>query len=675
MKLSTRLSASFIVVAAITTLLGTFALRRLASVHEADQQFEQDRLPSSRIVAAMYAELSKIRMAELQLALSTTAGERSWYNRDTEHVVASLANDESMYLPLIGSPDERAVYDAFTINWRLYLEQYQKVVALSNSGNRKLATTTMRGASQLAFDRATGKLNELVEIEVKAGNEQTLLSEAEYRFSHSFMIICLAGALIVGVILAVLLMRSFNGPLDTLVLAAERIGGGDLSARLAIPTHDEIGRLAIAFNSMVVALRTAQDTLELRVADRTTELNLAKEAHREAREVAESANMAKSEFLANMSHELRTPLNSVIGFSDILLKNKAQTFSAKDLAHLDRIRSNGRHLLGLINSVLDLSKVESGQMQLEITSVPVMSLVQETLAEMDSQAQAGGINLIGEYPDTPGLIDTDRAKLKQVLINLIGNALKFCGEGEVRVVVTADPISGLVTRIAVIDKGIGIPAAQLETIFEAFRQAENSTARQFGGTGLGLAISRSLAQLMGYDIRVTSEVGVGSTFSIELAATEVGSALQLGNEMAAREFAAKLPGPQLEPGAFLVLVIDDESDARSILKSAFEDLGCTVMMAASANEGLSLARSVHPSMITVDLMMPRHNGFNALRELQADEFLRDIPVVVVSAVASENRLRISGALDYLDKPVTREMLAHVLRRSASDHGQARLLHA
>jgi CheY-like chemotaxis protein len=238
-------------------------------------------------------------------------------------------------------------------------------------------------------------------------------------------------------------------------------------------------------------------------------------------------------------------------------------------------------------------------------------------------------------------------------------------------------VSGHPTQIDIIDTGIGIPKERLESIFEAFRQAENSTTRQFGGTGLGLTISRSLAQAMGFDVTVVSEVGKGSTFSIVFTAPAASAgATRLHLAELRSSGAVLLPPPHAdEEVPFLVLVIDDESDARSILRQSFEDLGCAVVTAASVDEGMVLARTVSPSMITMDLMMPRKNGWDALRELQADPVLCHIPVVVVSAVASEGKVQVFGALDYLDKPVTREKLAQMLRRSATTLHQHPLLTA
>jgi PAS domain S-box-containing protein len=264
------------------------------------------------------------------------------------------------------------------------------------------------------------------------------------------------------------------------------------------------------FDANCIAIRmigTSQDI----TAQKATERALV------AAQKSEDANLAKSEFMANMSHELRTPLNSVIGFADVLRKNKTGTFAPRDLEYLDRIRASGRHLLGLIDCVLDLSRIESGKVELEITPVPVVALVAETLAELESQAHAAGVCLRGSYPDGPAVLDADRGKLRRVLLNLVDNAVKFSMGGEVWVVVAVDPVNGWPARIEVTDHGIGIPSESLESIFDAFQQAESSTARRFGGTGLGLTISRALARRMGFDITVTSEVGRGSTFTIDLA--------------------------------------------------------------------------------------------------------------------------------------------------------------
>lgn len=237
-----------------------------------------------------------------------------------------------------------------------------------------------------------------------------------------------------------------------------------------------------------------------------------------ARLTAETANRAKSDFLAGMSHELRTPLNSIIGFANVLFKNKGGHLQEQDLTYVGRIRDNGTHLLGLINDILDLSKIEAGKMEVASAPVRLDALVRDTVAQLGGRVVDGRVALRVELPSTLAPIETDDVRLKQVLINLVGNALKFTEQGSVTLRVDADPATGVPSRIDVVDTGIGIPPDRLEVIFEAFRQAETGTTRKYGGTGLGLTISRSLCRLLGFRLSVQSEVGKGSIFSIHLRA-------------------------------------------------------------------------------------------------------------------------------------------------------------
>ena len=400
----------------------------------------------------------------------------------------------------------------------------------------------------------------------------------------------------------------------------------------------------------VSAARVADSTDLFVIYEDITAQVVARQALEDARDAAERASHAKSAFLANMSHELRTPLNSVIGFASVLHRNKNGRLAAQDLEYIQRIKDNGKHLLGLINSVLDLSKVEAGRMELTLEPVALEQLARQTLEELQSQVRDRPIELRVEAPERLALLVTDGVKLKQVLINLVGNAIKFTEHGSVTVRIATDPATGRPVRLDVTDTGPGIAPESQANVFEAFQQADNSISRRYGGTGLGLAITRALCQLMGAELTLASEVGVGSTFTIHFAAAPA-EPVAVPEEVV----------PMLATGR-RVLVIDDDGDARTLLQQLLHDAQCDVTMAASGAEGLRLARMVRPDLITLDLMMPLMSGYDVLDALRADPVLADIPVVIVSIVASDRRPHLVGAAALIDKPVSRAELEGVLRR-------------
>jgi PAS domain S-box-containing protein len=383
-----------------------------------------------------------------------------------------------------------------------------------------------------------------------------------------------------------------------------------------------------------------------------------------ARDAAETANRAKSDFLARMSHELRTPLNSIIGFANVLHKNRAATMTEDQLSYSHRIATNGLHLLGLINDILDLSKIEAGKITLDLSAVMLDTLVRETIEELEGQTRDRPVVLRAEIPDTIRAILTDAARMKQVLINLIGNALKFTERGEVVVLIDADT-EGNPTRIAVRDTGIGIPAHRLDSIFNVFEQIESMTGRHFGGTGLGLAISRSLCDLMGHQLEVASVEGEGTTMSIQLG--DPPRSTRRNTPRAMPVIVPKEPTPPSShaggrSGTPLILVVDDDPDALLLLGHLIEDAGCRVANADSGIEALRLARELLPDMIFLDLRLPKISGFDVLRILKTDDALKNTPVIIVSVVGSESRPGLAGAAAILDKPVSRQQVIDIIQR-------------
>jgi PAS domain S-box-containing protein len=421
----------------------------------------------------------------------------------------------------------------------------------------------------------------------------------------------------------------------------------------------------------VTALRDPDSNITgfLTIASDITERNRARRELLMAKEAAERANQSKSEFLANMSHELRTPLNSVIGFANILLKNKAKNLRDQDVTYLARILDNGKHLLGLINSILDLSKIEAGRMEPQIGPVSLDAAVKEVVAQFESQLVDREVKLVAELPAEVMPIQSDGVHIRQVLINLVGNALKFTEKGLVTVKLEVDPSTKKPMILSVADTGIGIPLDRQHAVFDAFQQADNTTARRYGGTGLGLTITRALLEQLGFAITLESEEGKGTTFKILFGVQPPGSKAAQQQPDETERFAFGQLSRLTEK---LVLIIDDEADTRALLAQLVEEMGCRVIKAPSGEWGLERARMQHPDLIILDLLMPGLNGWDVLQQLGADTQLSGIPIIIASIAAAENRGTIPGVVACLNKPVVPEELRGAIHR-ALDTKRGRVL--
>ncbi len=419
-----------------------------------------------------------------------------------------------------------------------------------------------------------------------------------------------------GILLLLLALRAILGPLRNLrEVARTMMDGGHVSATPP-PAPPEL----MEVHEAIVAAGIALQERERALARANSEL--------------EEANRLKSEFLATMSHELRTPLNAILGFTDLVRSGATGQLSTQADDYLERVRRNGSVLLELINDVLDLSKIEAGRMVINHDVVSVEPIVREVAANMQSIADAKGIDLVLPTSEPDALALADARALKQIVMNLISNAVKFTQAGSVRVQIRTGEAA---TLIDVADTGPGIGAADQAAIFEPFRQVGAHARTGTGGTGLGLAISVRLARLMGGDITVTSEPGEGSCFTLRLPAVDESSTTRRGSD---------------EP---VILGVDDDPDALNLLQAQCERLGFDFVGMRDSSAAVAAAAALRPAAILLDIVFPEGSGWEVLNQLQHDPTTADIPVHVISVTDGEERAH-SATVAFLQKPVSEARL-------------------
>ncbi|WP_164982676.1 response regulator [Leisingera sp. NJS204] len=383
---------------------------------------------------------------------------------------------------------------------------------------------------------------------------------------------------------------------------------------------------------------------------------------KEREQEAEEANRAKSQFLANMSHELRTPLNAVIGITEMLMED-AEEFGQEDFIEpLERISRAGKHLLNLINEILDLSKIEAGKFEMYIESFDLLSLIQDATTTVRPMAEKNGNELTVDCPDDLGTIAADQTRMRQIILNLLSNASKFTENGRIALVARAvEDDRGSTVSISVTDTGIGLSAEQINRLFEDFSQADSSTTRRFGGTGLGLAISRRLARMMGGDIEVQSALGEGATFTFHLPRVAgVSSGDDDASPMSKRPPALPINSARRDNPR--ILVVDDDKASRELMRVMLAKEGYDVVTAVDGRDGLELARRLMPSAITLDVVMPELDGWEFLKEIKSDKETAAIPVIMATMTEEPDRGFALGASEYMTKPIDREKMKALLSK-------------
>jgi len=486
----------------------------------------------------------------------------------------------------------------------------------------------------------------------------------------------LAAVVSVSSVLAFLLVwklqRIISGPIERLAETVQTIlEEKNFTIFAARGGNDELGRLIDGFNEMLAEiqrrdaqLKAHRNSLEQDVQQRTEELRALNAQLLAARDRAEAASRAKTAFLANMSHEIRTPITAIVGCADLMLEPSLGPAERQE--HLQIIRRNAQHLAELINDILDISKIEAGKMSIERTVCDLPRLTGEVVSLMRWRAISKGLEfrLLFDGP-IPRHIHTGPLRLKQVLMNILGNAIKFTERGSVTMRVSCRPEgNGSTITFAVADTGIGMSREQMEHLFQPFSQADGSTTRRFGGTGLGLVICQRLVKLLGGQITVESQPGVGSTFTVSIDGGPVDATQMVENPSEAFANPAAAQPAEEPPGLQgRILLVEDGVDNQRLISAQLKAAGATVEIAANGRQAVEMALSRRYDLIVMDMQMPELDGYGATAQLRQQGL--QLPIIALTAHAmSDDRDKCirAGCTDYLAKPVDRQNLIRTLGR-------------
>lgn len=520
---------------------------------------------------------------------------------------------------------------------------YVKEECLLCHGPKEKAPEFIRKNYAIGYDYKVGELRGAISVVIPK-------EIAERKFAENVIFFITASSVSIFMIVAIIFLTTekLMRPIERLTTAVATISKtGDLTTKVDILSKDEVGQLGRAFNDMSTKLQSTYATLEQRIAEKTAHLQQAVLA-------LERANKMKSEFLANMSHELRTPLNAIIGFAEVLRDKIAGDLNDEQTDFVNDIHSSGCHLLQMINDILDLSKIEAGKMELQYGVFLVPEAIDEVHTILKGLASKKHLELKTVILTEVKNIEADRVKFKQVLYNLLSNAIKFTPENG-KIILEAGVMDDML-QLSVSDTGIGMKSEDQQKVFKEFWQADSSFARKYEGTGLGLALTKRIVEMHGGKIWFESEYGKGSAFYFTLPLKATVKTTET-KEIKAKPLQATPVGVK---DAKTVLVVEDDRMAADLLTLYLTNAGYNVVVAVDGEEAIKKAKEYQPFLITLDVMLPKKDGWDVLSELKNSQDVANIPVIIVSMVDNKDLGFSLGAVEYLIKPIDRVKLIDIV---------------
>ena len=641
-----KLLTAFLVIVALLITVGTVGLRALSDANRRDTELLalQNKITAYRnLQQETTSQLYSVALAFQapdEPTLDTTLRQLNQFSYDFERI-EYVAQDEQELIAQIKTDHDQ------------FREVETQVIELIRAGKDTEALALQREDARTIADNLERHINQLVnraEADIVAKSDQ---NRAAYVNSIWVVVGFAAGSIALALILGYGISWSLIKPIKQMETRFKEIASGDFSQHVEAINRDELGALTANLNQMNDELGRLYAELQTRNSELAVALTENTRLYHELEEKSKQLEIAshhKSEFLANMSHELRTPLNAIIGFSDVLLEKMFGELNAKQTDYLQDILSSGKHLLGLINDILDISKVEAGRMELERKRFALNDVLENSLKMIHERARRHNITLNLEVDSEIGIIEADERMIKQVIVNLLTNAVKFT-PNEGRIDVSAQ-LKDDEVWVSVRDTGIGIAPEDQSRIFDEFQQAKQGTMKSEDGTGLGLTLAKKFVEMHGGRIWVESEMGVGSTFTFTIpiqVSTPVAETMVQELAQAART------GPT-------ILLIEDDARAIDLLTLYLTAADFNIVVARDGDEGLAIARRIHPAAITLDIMLPHVDGWDFLAQAKADAEIANIPVIIISILDERGKGIALGAAEYIVKPANRYDLLATLHR-------------